>query len=68
MNGVKPWRLSKSLWGGLAAVLVFVMQWFGISLDQATVADILMQIGGTIGAIVAVWGRAVATEKIRWKE
>jgi len=63
----KPWYLSRTIWGSLIAVAAALGSILGISLDQATqteLADIVVQLAGAAGALVAIYGRLAATEII----
>ncbi|WP_075997880.1 hypothetical protein [Salaquimonas pukyongi] len=63
----KPWYFSKTIWGSLIAVASALGSMLGISLDQATqaeLADIVVQLAGAAGALVAIYGRLAATEII----
>ncbi len=63
----KPWYLSRTIWGSLIAVAAALGSILGISLDQVTqteLADIVVQMAGAAGALVAIYGRLSATEII----
>jgi len=63
----KPWYLSRTIWGSLIAVAAALGSILGISLDQtvqAELADIVVQMAGAAGALVAIYGRLAATEII----
>ena len=63
----KPWYLSRTIWGSLIAVAAALGSILGIPLDQATqtqLADIVVQLAGAAGALVAIYGRLAATEII----
>jgi len=63
----KPWYLSRTIWGSLIEVAAALGSILGISLDQATqteLADIVVQLAGAAGALVAIYGRLAATEII----
>ena len=63
----KPWYLSRTIWGSLIAVAAALGSILGISLDQAIqteLVDIVVQLAGAAGALVAIYGRLAATEII----
>ena len=63
----KPWYLSKTIWGSLIAVAAALSATLGIPLDSATQAqlsDIVVQMVGAAGALIAIYGRLTATEII----
>ena len=63
----KPWYNSKTIWGALIAVGASLSGFMGLALDpvtQSDLADALLQLVGGIGAIVAIYGRLMATDRI----
>ena len=67
MDGVKSLLASKTFWGGLVAVVAGVAGFFGYTLgadDQQAIIEIIAGVGSTIGGLVAIWGRIVASKKI----
>ena len=63
----KPWYRSKSIWGGIVAVLAVLATGLGFELDGAAQADLveaILQLVGVGGALLAVFGRVVATDLI----
>jgi hypothetical protein len=63
----KPFYQSKAVWGGVIALLSVVAGAFGYSVgadDQIALVDALATGGGAVGALLAVYGRIVASGKI----
>lgn len=63
----KSWYLSKTIWGSLVAVAVGTLGAFGVigaAAEEAAITDIIMQIVGVVGAVIALWGRIVARKNI----
>lgn len=74
LTATKPWITSKTMWGGIAAALVFaaqlagidlapfapILQVLGIEIDPATILSSL----GLSGAALTVYGRLVAKAAI----
>lgn len=63
----KPWYASRTIWGGVAAIIGGAGLLVGIEFDVTHVqalTDALLQAGTIIGGIVAVWGRMVARKRI----
>lgn len=61
------WADARTIWGSLIAVAAALGSILGVSLDQATqteLADIVVQLAGAAGALVAIYGRLAATEII----
>jgi cytochrome bd-type quinol oxidase subunit 1 len=68
MNSEKNWFQSKTIWGSVVAILAAIGSAFGIPIDiasQSELADALVQVGGAIGALFAIYGRFSASERIR---
>ena len=63
----KEWYFSKTIWGALLAVGASVASSAGIAIDTSTqgeLADIMVNITGAAGALVAIYGRLSATDMI----
>jgi hypothetical protein len=68
MNDVKPWYMSKGVWGGLIAMLAAILGDFGYALgadDQVALADIALSIGGALGGLLAIYGRVKASKGVK---
>lgn len=67
MSDGKPWYLSKTVWGALVAILASMLQLSGFQLDladQGQLTDGLVALAGSLGALVALYGRLVASHVI----
>lgn len=67
MNDFKGMLASKTVWGGLVALLAGVLGLFGYTVgaeDQATLVELAAGIASAVGGLVAIVGRVVATKKI----
>jgi Mg2+ and Co2+ transporter CorA len=63
----KPWYQSKTIWGGVVAFLAVVGGLFGVDVDEAqksVLVEALVGLGGVIGLILTIWGRAKAEKSI----
>jgi len=63
----KAWYESKTIWGSLVAVAAALSATLGVSLDgptQSQLAEVVVQLAGAIGALVAIYGRLSATDII----
>ena len=63
----KKWYVSKSVLGGVVAVIASVFGIFGTSFDvgtQAQVVDIVIAVSGAVGGALAIYGRIKATKKV----
>jgi hypothetical protein len=60
MQEVKPWYLSKTIWGVIIAFLGFILNQF----FKTTIPDVSSQIVELIGLAIAVVGRFNAESKI----
>ena len=64
---LKPWYLSKTVWGSLIAILAALAGLFDVELtpdDQARAVDLVVQALGALGGLVALVGRFFATHRI----
>ncbi|MUO82165.1 hypothetical protein GOZ78_00140 [Agrobacterium vitis] len=67
MNDGKPWYLSKTVWGALVAILASVLHLGGVELgvlEQGQLTDGLVALAGSVGGLVALYGRLVASHTI----
>lgn len=67
MDDMKQWYVSKTVWGGLIAILASLMQAAGIELDPTTqgdMADSIVALAGAIGGLVAIYGRLTAEKRL----
>lgn len=64
----KSWYASKTVWGGLVALLCGIGQLGGYIVapeDQETLSGLLTAVGASVGGILSIIGRLVATRTIR---
>jgi hypothetical protein len=67
MNDMKQWYVSKTVWGGLIAILASLMQAAGIVLDpaiQGDLADNAVALAGAVGGLIAIYGRLTAEKRL----
>ena len=67
MYDVKSFFASKTIWGGLIALVASAAAIWGYAItpaDQAQIVELITGIGGIIGSVLAIYGRIVATKKI----
>ena len=67
MEQSKPWYKSKTVWGGIVALLAGIAGIFGYSVGeeaQATVVESLLAVGSAVGGLIAVYGRVTAKDKV----
>ncbi|MEM9329971.1 MAG: hypothetical protein AAGA53_01520 [Pseudomonadota bacterium] len=63
----KVWYRSKTIWGSLVTVLATVFGGLGYAVTpegQAELVDAIVDLIGTLGAIIAIYGRLNATKVI----
>lgn len=68
MNDVKGMLQSKTVWGGILAVLApaaaYIFHVNVTSADTTQIVDLVTGIASAVGGIVAIFGRIVATKQI----
>lgn len=67
MNDFKGVLASKTVWGGIIALIAGVLGIFGYTLgaeDQATLVETITAIASAVGGLIAIIGRIVATKQI----
>ncbi|VVT14257.1 hypothetical protein [Rhizobium sp. EC-SD404] len=67
MDPIKPWYMSRSIWGGLIAAAASLGSLFGMTLetgDQAILTEALLQAVSALGAAAAIYGRFAATSRL----
>ncbi|MGF0536749.1 hypothetical protein ACQQ2Q_02060 [Agrobacterium sp. ES01] len=67
MLTMKPWYQSKTVWGGLLAVAAPLLRYGGLEVDaeaQGQLADMAVTIAGSIGGLLAIYGRISAKSGI----
>ncbi len=63
MQDLKSWYQSKTIWGALVAVLSSLLGLAGVQLgldEQGDLADLLVGLGGSLGGLLALYGRISA--------
>ena len=68
MEETKNILQSKAFWGGLVAVLSGVAGMIGYVIDldtQEAITGLIMAIVGSVGGLLAIYGRVKATKKIK---
>ena len=64
----KSWWASKTVWGGLIAIIAGVLGFFGYQLlpaDQTALVDGGAALAASLGGVIAIWGRVRASKKIK---
>lgn len=67
MLEMKPWYQSKTVWGALIAIAAPLLGRSGLELggaEQAEIADALTTLAGTVGGLLALYGRLTATKGV----
>lgn len=67
---MKTWYRSKTVWGALAVILASLMQLAGYEFgmaEQAELTDALSGLAGTVGGLLALYGRVTARLPISQK-
>ena len=69
---VKLWYQSKTMWGAILVLAMFVLGLFGqghladqLEAEQSVILDWLQQFGILIGGALACWGRLTAKKEIK---
>ena len=68
MEDVKKWYQSRSVWGGIVALVAAVCGLLGIQIDAATHEMLVVSLANgaaAIGAVVAIFGRLAAQKTLR---
>jgi uncharacterized membrane protein HdeD (DUF308 family) len=71
MERAKPWYLSKTVWGGIVAVIAGILSLFGKEVSpelQRTLTEqavvIASGVASIVGGIVSIYGRFKADKRI----
>lgn len=67
MESVKPWYLSRTIWASAVVVAATLAGLFGFVVEDADIdllADALLQTVSALAALIAIFGRIVATARI----
>ena len=68
MDDVVAWYRSRTVWGALIAIAASLANAAGIEVtagDAAELADLLVAAAGTIGGLMALYGRIFARRPMR---
>ena len=64
----KPWYASKTILGGIIALIAGLAGAFGIAIspeDQEMIIQGILAVGSAIGGLLAIYGRIRATGRIK---
>lgn len=67
MTATKPWYQSKTVWGSLIAVIAAILGVWDVRIapaEQARVVELIVQLTGAFGGLVALIGRFAASRRI----
>lgn len=67
MDTIKPWYLSKTVWGGLIAGAASLSGLLGVPIapdDEARLTELVLEAIALGGALTAILGRIAATTRI----
>jgi hypothetical protein len=67
MNDVKTWYQSRSVWGALIAIGASLAHAAGVEVttgDEGELADLAVAAVGTIGGLIALYGRISARRRV----
>lgn len=68
MDDIKKWYQSRTVWGGIVALIAAISGLLGIQVDAATHEMLIVSLAngaGAIGAVVAIVGRLAAQKTLR---
>jgi hypothetical protein len=63
----KPWYMSRTIWASIVAIFAGTARAVGLPLDEldsARAADSILEAISAVSALVAIYGRFVATDRI----
>lgn len=67
-DDAKAWYRSRTVWGALVAILASLANAAGVEVtagDEGELADLLVAAVGTVGGLVALYGRISARRRVR---
>ena len=67
-DDAKAWYQSRTVWGALVAILASLANAAGVEVtagDEGELADLLVAAVGTLGGLVALYGRISARRRVR---
>ncbi|MCR6498897.1 hypothetical protein MUO32_07640 [Shinella sp. CPCC 101442] len=65
---MKPWYKSRTVWGALIAIAASLANAAGVEVttgDEGELTDLLVAAAGTIGGVIAIYGRISARRPVR---
>lgn len=65
---LKAWYRSRTVWGALIAILASLANAAGVEVtagDEGELADLVVSAVGTIGGLIALYGRISARRRVR---
>lgn len=68
MGELKNWYMSRTVWGGVVAILASCGNLLGLEIaseDQSGLVDGLTALAAAAGGLVAIWGRISARKRLR---
>jgi hypothetical protein len=68
MIDTKPWYQSRSIWGGLVALLAGIAGIVGVEIDAGTSEALVLALtngAAAVGAVIAILGRLAAQKTLR---
>ncbi len=68
MNDLKTWYMSKTVWGGVVAILASCANLLGLEItaeDERGIVDGLTALAAAAGGLMAIWGRISARTRLR---
>jgi hypothetical protein len=67
LSGAKSILASKTVWGGVLALLPVIVSGFGYAIsgaDTAQLQSLIPELVSAVGGIIAIFGRIVATKQV----
>lgn len=67
-DDMKAWYRSRTVWGALIAIFASLANTAGIEVtagDEGELADLLVSAVGTLGGLVALYGRIFARRRVQ---
>ena len=64
---LKAWYRSRTVWGALIAILASLANAVGVEVtagDEGELADLIVAAVGTIGGMLALYGRILARQRV----
>ncbi|MGJ7037619.1 hypothetical protein [Shinella sp. BE166] len=67
-DDLKAWYQSRTVWGALIAIIASLANAAGLEVtagDEGELADLVVSAVGTIGGLIALYGRISARRRVR---